>query len=110
FDALECLLVQNGRDEPCFERARWRVDAAVEQSVEERRVSPGLAGFGGGEVIDRAVAKEYREEVSCLRNSMWHTGFRERTMKHLDEPVGVAIECRVDVVVSRAQCRQAGGH
>ena len=56
------LVVGEG-DEPGLELGWRRVDAAVEQGAAEAGVGLEVAGGGGGEVGDRALAEEEGEQA-----------------------------------------------
>ena len=78
--------------------------------MEERGKPPGFAGSRRGEIGDRMLAEEYREEVSGARNLMCHTGFGQRLRQQIGEAVGIGIQRRVHRVTGVTQGGQTGGH
>ena len=91
-DPVERAVVQRRRDEPRLEGAARRVDARVQQRMEERRIAPRLAGPRGREIGHRRLGEEHAEHVAGPRNLVRHTGIRQRVGEQPGQAIGVGVQ------------------
>ncbi len=89
----ESILVQRRGHKPRLERARRRVDPALEQGVEERCEPPGLRGLDPGVVDDGGVdvrSEEHTEHRSGELEAMGHALGGERVGDQSSERAALA--------------------